>query len=159
MIAHGLLCPSNLSGVTMAETIFSKIIRGEIPCHRVYEDKWVLAFLDVAPLAPGHTLLIPKQAVASVDQLSDESGAALGRVLPRLCRAVMQVSGCKDYNILQNNGAMAHQAVFHVHFHIIPKPNQETGLGVGWKPGTLDGGAQMAQDMRDVLVNAASGED
>jgi histidine triad (HIT) family protein len=120
---------------------------------------WVLAFLDVAPLAPGHTLLIPKQAVASVDQLSDESGAALGRVLPRLCRAVMQVSGCKDYNILQNNGAMAHQAVFHVHFHIIPKPNQETGLGVGWKPGTLDGGAQMAQDMRDVLVNAASGED
>ena len=135
----------------MAETIFSKIIRGEIPCHRLYEDDWVLAFLDVAPLSPGHTLVIPKQAVASVDQLSDESGAALGRVLPRLCRAVMQVSGVKDYNILQNNGALAHQAVFHVHFHIIPKLSEDVGLKVGWTPNKLSDGAQMAEAMRAIL--------
>lgn len=143
---------SNLWGDIMSETIFSKIIRGEVPCHRVYEDDWVLAFLDVAPLAPGHTLLIPKLAVATLDQLSDEAGAALGRALPRLCRAVMQVSGCKDYNILQNNGDVAHQAVFHVHFHIIPKPSQDLGLGVGWRPSKLSDGAQMAQDMRAFLA-------
>ena len=69
----------------MPDTIFGKIIRGEIPCHKVYEDDRVLAFLDVFPLSPGHTLVIPKEAVATLDQLSDESAAAIGRVLPRIC--------------------------------------------------------------------------
>ena len=114
-------------------TIFSKIIRGEIPCHRVYEDDAVLAFLDVSPLSPGHTLVIPKEARAQLDELSDESAAAVGRVLPRLCRAVMAATGCTAYNVLQNNGASAHQAVFHVHFHIIPR-FEGRGLGVGWTP-------------------------
>jgi diadenosine tetraphosphate (Ap4A) HIT family hydrolase len=91
-------------------TIFSKIIAGEIPCHKVYEDDRVLAFLDINPLSEGHTLVIPKEEVATLDALSDESAAAIGRVLPRLCRAVMQATGAKDYNILQNNGAAAHQA-------------------------------------------------
>ncbi len=117
----------------MSETIFSKIIRGEIPCHRVYEDEAVLAFLDVTPLSPGHTLVIPKEAVATLDKLSDQSAAAIGRVLPRIARAVLRVTGATDFNVLQNNGASAHQAVFHVHFHIIPKVSGE-GLGVGWQP-------------------------
>src|SRR5689334_8109646 len=63
----------------MAETIFSKILRGEIPCHKVYEDDRVLAFLDVGPLSFGHTLVIPKEAAATLDELSDESAAAIGR--------------------------------------------------------------------------------
>lgn len=116
----------------MSETIFSKIIRGEIPCHRVYEDESVLAFLDVNPLAPGHTLVIPKEAVATLDQLSDQSAAAIGRVLPRIARAIMAATGASAYNVLQNNGAAAHQAVFHVHFHIIPK-HEGKGLGIGWE--------------------------
>ena len=122
----------------MAETIFSKIIRGELPCHKVYEDDLVLAFLDIMPLCPGHTLVIPKQEVATVGELSDESAAAIGRVLPRLSRAVLAATGTKDYNILQNNGAPAHQAVFHVHFHIIPKYPDGRGLGLDWKAGKLD---------------------
>ncbi len=122
----------------MADTIFGKILRGEIPCHKVYEDEKVLAFLDIMPLSKGHTLVIPKEPAETLDQLSDESAAAIGRVLPRLCRAVAKATGCKDYNILQNNGVAAHQAVFHVHFHIIPKPNDEDGLGVGWPAGKLD---------------------
>lgn len=121
----------------MAETIFSKIIRGEIPCHKVYEDDAVLAFLDINPLSPGHTLVIPKEEKAYVHELSDDSAAAIGRVLPRLARAVMEATGASDYNILQNNGAAAHQAVFHVHFHIIPKFD-DGGLGIGWQPRTLD---------------------
>jgi histidine triad (HIT) family protein len=123
----------------MAETIFSKILRGEIPCHRVYEDDLVFAFLDINPLSPGHTLIIPKEPAATLDQLSDESAAAIGRVLPRLSRAVLVATGATEYNILQNNGPGAHQAVFHVHFHIIPKLADGRGLGVGWKPGKLDG--------------------
>ncbi len=124
----------------MSETIFTRIIRGEIPCHRVYEDQHVLAFLDIGPLSRGHTLVIPKEAAATLDQLSDESAAALGRVLPRLCRAVVKATGCAAYNVLQNNGAAAHQAVFHVHFHIIPKDGA-AGLPVSWPSGKLDPGA------------------
>ena len=118
------------------ETIFDKILSGQIPCHKVYEDDHVLSFLDIAPLAPAHTLVIPKERQAFVHQLSDEAAGAIGRVLPRICRAVLAASGATSYNILQNNGAPAHQAVFHVHFHIIPRLGAQ-GLGVGWKPGSL----------------------
>jgi len=123
----------------MSDTIFSKIIRGEIPCHKVHEDAHTLAFLDISPLSRGHTLVIPKEAAPTLDRLSDESGAALGRVLPRICRAVLKATGATDYNVLQNNGAAAHQAVHHVHFHIIPKyMTPPTGLGITWKPIKLD---------------------
>jgi histidine triad (HIT) family protein len=122
-------------------TIFSKIIAGEIPCHKVYEDDRVLAFLDINPLSHGHTLVIPKEPAATIDKLSDESSAAIGRVLPRIARAVMKATGVDQYNVLQNNGPQAHQAVFHVHFHIIPKHSDGTGLGVGWDSGKLDGDA------------------
>jgi histidine triad (HIT) family protein len=125
-------------------TIFGKILRGEIPCHKVYEDEHVLAFLDVNPLSRGHTLVIPKQEVATLDKLSDDAAAAIGRVLPRLCRAVMAVSGAAAFNVLQNNGTMAHQAVHHVHFHIIPKLDDGSGLGIDWRASRLDGGAELA---------------
>ena len=119
------------------DTIFAKILDGSIPCHKVYEDEKVLAFLDVGPLSRGHTLVIPKERRAFLHELSDESAAAIGRVLPRLCRAVLTATGAEAYNVLQNNGAAAHQAVLHVHFHIIPK-TAESGLGVGWPARSLD---------------------
>jgi len=121
----------------MEETIFGKIIRGEIPCHRVYDDERVLAFLDIAPLSRGHTLIIPKEPAVTLEELSDESAAAIGRVLPRIARAVLAATGARDYNVLQNNGTAAHQAVMHVHFHIIPKYPDGTGLEIGWNPGKL----------------------
>jgi histidine triad (HIT) family protein len=131
----------------MADTVFGKIIRGEIPCHKVYEDEHVLAFLDINPLSRGHTLVIPKEPAATLDQLSDEAAAAVGRVLPRLCRAVIAATGVRHYNVLENNGAPAHQAVPHVHFHIIPKPTDQEGLGIGWPLTTLEAraGANLAQ--------------
>lgn len=124
----------------MADTVFARIIRGEIPCHKVYEDDKVLAFLDINPLSRGHTLVICKEPAETLDRLSDDSAAALGRVLPRLCRAVVAVTGVHEYNVLENNGAGAHQAISHVHFHIIPKPNQHEGLGIGWPTTTLEHG-------------------
>jgi len=128
----------------MAQTVFAKILRGEIPCHRVYEDADVLAFLDVNPLSRGHTLVIPREPAATLDALSDAASAAIGRVLPRISRAVLAATGARAYNVLQNNGAEAHQAVFHVHFHIIPKFDDGTGLGLDWKAGTLGDGAGLA---------------
>jgi len=122
----------------MADTVFGKIVRGEIPCNKVYEDDRVIAFLDISPLSAGHTLVVPKEPAETLDRLSDESAAALGRVLPRLCRAVVAATGVREYNVLENNGRGAHQAIDHVHFHIIPKPNSRDGLGIGWPARTLD---------------------
>jgi len=118
--------------------MFTKIVKGEIPSHKVHEDEHTFAFLDINPLSPGHTLLIPKQQVTTLAELSGDAAAAIGRALPRLCRAIVEATGIADYNILQNNGEVAHQAVPHVHFHIIPKPDTKSGLGVGWPSGKLD---------------------
>ncbi|MBT4768162.1 MAG: HIT family protein [Phycisphaerae bacterium] len=132
-------------------TIFGRILDGEIPCHRVYEDEHVLAFLDAGPLSLGHVLVIPKERAAFLHELSDDAAAAIGRVLPRIARAVVAVTGCSDYNVLQNNGAAANQAVFHVHFHIIPKHSDGSGLGIEWKAGELVGGEGLAAAIENSL--------
>src|SRR3954469_23192167 len=95
----------------MPDTIFDKILRGEIPSHKLYEDEHVLAFLDIAPLSFGHALVIPKERAKTLDLLSDEAGAAIGRVLPRLCRALKKLTGVSAFNVLENNEPLAHQAV------------------------------------------------
>jgi histidine triad (HIT) family protein len=138
----------------MAETVFAKIIRGEIPCHKIYEDDLVLAFLDAGPLSRGHALVIPKEPAVTLDELSDESAAAIGRVLPRICRALKKVTGCDAYNVLENNGPSAHQAVFHVHFHVIPKPDPKSGLGVEWPAKKLDGAdaVGLAKELSDAIA-------
>ena len=134
-------------------TIFGKILDGQIPCHRVYEDEHTLAFLDIFPLSRGHTLVIPKEPAVTLDQLSDDAAAALGRVLPRIARAVLAASGATAYNLLQNNGALAHQAVFHVHVHIIPRFDDGAGLGLDWRPGKLgDDGAALAAAIAAALA-------
>uniref|UniRef100_A0A7S4FW23 HIT domain-containing protein n=1 Tax=Eutreptiella gymnastica TaxID=73025 RepID=A0A7S4FW23_9EUGL len=120
--------------------IFEKIVAGQIPSHKIYEDDLVYAFLDINPVAPGHTLVIPKKCYEFLHQVPEDTSAAIGRVLPKLAKAVMDATGIPDYNILQNNGSKAHQAVPHVHFHIIPKPSNEQGLGVGWPAGKLEDG-------------------
>lgn len=134
-----------------SETIFSKIIAGDIPCHRVFEDDHVLAFLDVGPLSEGHVLVIPKEARVHLHELSDESAAAIGRVLPRICRAVLEATGATAYNVLQNNGSAAHQAVMHVHFHVIPKFEDGSGLGIIWNSGELADGESLAGRIRSRL--------
>ncbi len=140
--------------MSQPSTIFDKILAGEIPCHRVYEDDHVLAFLDIGPLSEGHTLVIPKERKAQLHELSDESAAAIGRVLPRIARAVLAATGAIAYNVLQNNGSAAHQVVMHVHFHVIPKVGGE-GLGIGWNAGSLSSekGAELAGRIRGALEN------
>ena len=135
----------------MADTIFAKILRNEIPCHRVYEDDKVVAFLDVNPLSKGHTLVIPREPAETLDKLSPESAAAIGKVLPRIARAVLAATGAREFNVLQNNGPGAHQAVMHVHFHIIPKFSDGSGLGIDWKATKLVDGEQLAKAIADKL--------
>lgn len=137
--------------MTDPPTIFSRILDGEVPCHRVYEDEHVLAFLDVGPLSRGHTLVIPKERKAFLHELSEEQAAAIGRVLPRLARAIMRATGATAYNVLQNNGTAAHQAVFHVHFHIIPRLGDD-GLGLRWQAGKLD--SEAGNDLARAIADA-----
>ncbi len=121
----------------MSDSIFSKIIRGEIPAQKVYEDDAVIAIMDIAPLAEGHCLVIPKEPAETLDRLSDAAAAAVGRVLPRIVRAVQQATGVSACNVLQNNGKAAGQEVMHVHFHVIPKP-PGAGLKKDWNPIGVD---------------------
>lgn len=134
----------------MPPTVFDRILDGDLPCHRVYEDAHVLAFLDIAPLSQGHLLVIPKERKALLHELSDDAAAALGRVLPRLARAVVAATGAQAYNVLQNNGREAHQAVDHVHFHIIPR-HEERGLGLRWSPGSLEHADDLLERLRAAL--------
>ena len=142
----------------MADSVFGKIIRGEIPCHKLYEDERVLAFLDIGPLSEGHALVIPKEPAVTLDELSDESAAAVGRVLPRICRAIKRVTGTQAFNVLENNLPLAHQAVPHVHFHVIPKPDEKTGLGIRWNSGQVDHAraAELAERIRADLAREST---
>ncbi len=134
-----------------ADTVFTRIVRGEIPAQVVYEDEAVLAFLDISPLAPGHTLLIPKQAYATMADAPAETAAALGAALPRLVRAVQAATGAAGVNILQNNGRSAGQEVNHIHFHIIPRVEKD-GLGYRWNPGSYASGEAEAMQARVVAA-------
>ncbi|KAG0330812.1 Adenosine 5'-monophosphoramidase [Podila horticola] len=108
--------------------LFCRIIKREIPSKILFETEHSLAFLDIGPLSEGHALVIPKHHAQKFHELPD---SAMVDILP-IAKKVALAIGAKDYNILQNNGRIAHQEVDHVHFHIIPKPNQEDGLVIEW---------------------------
>jgi diadenosine tetraphosphate (Ap4A) HIT family hydrolase len=117
---------------TDPDCLFCKIVAGKIPCNKIYESKDSLAFIDIFPTAPGHCLVIPKYCAQRAHELPEASMADIGVTLSKVAKAVVAATGCEDYNILQNNGEIAHQVVHPVHFHIIPKPGKEQGLKVGW---------------------------
>jgi histidine triad (HIT) family protein len=136
-------------------SIFTRIVAGEVPCHRVYEDEHVIAFLDIAPLSRGHVLVVPKEERERLHELSPQSAEALGRALRAVAAAVVKATGCADYNVLQNNGTAAHQAVMHVHFHVIPKEPGGAGLGLKWDAGTAGpGAAELAERIRAAITPA-----
>ena len=117
--------------MTRADCIFCKIGRGDVPSLSVLETPDLLAFLDIGPLAPGHTLLIPKQHYESVLDVSPDVLAALTAALPALAKAVLRTSGATGLNVLQNTGCSAGQAVPHLHFHLIPRREGDS-LGFLW---------------------------
>ncbi|KAL7619960.1 Adenosine 5'-monophosphoramidase [Parahypoxylon ruwenzoriense] len=113
---------------------------GEIPCFKLFESDKTLAFLDINPLSKGHALVIPKFHGAKLTDIPDEH---LSEILP-LAKKLAAATNATNFNVLQNNGRIAHQEVDHVHFHMIPKPNEEQGLVVGWPQQKTDMGALKA---------------
>ncbi|HDE8554438.1 TPA: HIT family protein [Staphylococcus aureus] len=117
----------------MSETIFGKILTGEIPSFKVYEDDYVYAFLDISQVTKGHTLLIPKKASANIFETDEETMKHIGAALPKVANAIKRAFNPDGLNIIQNNGEFADQSVFHIHFHLIPRyENDIDGFGYKW---------------------------
>ncbi|MCS4487162.1 HIT family protein [Staphylococcus americanisciuri] len=118
----------------MSETIFSKIIAGEIPSYKVYENDYVYAFLDISQVSKGHTLLIPKKASANIFETDAETMKHIGEALPIVANAIKTAFNPDGLNIIQNNGTYASQSVFHIHFHLIPRyKNDIDGFDYKWE--------------------------
>ena len=101
--------------------VFAKILRGEIPAHKVYEDAQTLAFMDVMPQADGHTLVIPKVEAESLFDVPPEALAATIVTTQRVAKAVKAAFAAPGVLVAQLNGSAAGQSVFHIHFHIVPR--------------------------------------
>jgi histidine triad (HIT) family protein len=109
--------------------IFAKILRGEIPCHRVYEDHKALAFLDIMPRAPGHTLVIPKAPARNILDVEPDDFAHVMLVAQRIARVSVDAFGANGVTLQQFSESAGGQVVFHLHVHIIPRKD-----GIALKP-------------------------
>ncbi len=110
----------------MNDCIFCKIVRGEIPCHKIYEDEKAIAFLDISPLSKGHTLVIPKEHSENIFDITEEDLCHIMKVIKKISSKIMNTYTPEGIVIRQNNGEKAGQSVFHTHFHIKPVFNGTT---------------------------------
>ncbi|MES1155905.1 MAG: HIT family protein [Pseudorhodoplanes sp.] len=112
-----------------SNNIFAKILRGELPCHKVYEDEHAIAFLDIMPRAPGHTLVLPKKPARNILDVTPDELAHVSKVAQKVAKAAMSAFGADGITIQQFNENAGGQVVFHLHVHVIPRKN-----GVAMKP-------------------------
>lgn len=103
------------------DCIFCKIIAGDIPSYKVYEDDKVVAFFDILPISPGHTIVVPKSHEADVEALSDEEFSAMALAVKKIGKAMMAGLGVKGYSVFLDNKSAANQHVPHAHFHVVPR--------------------------------------
>lgn len=143
---------------TNSACIFCKIIKGDIPSFKLVETAHTYSFLDIQPTTKGHLLVIPKHHGAKLHNLPDENLADILPVTKKLVKALgLDVDGpdvVPGYNILQNNGRIAHQVVDHVHFHLIPKPSNEEGLIIDWpaKDANMEELGKFAEELKTKLA-------
>lgn len=117
----------------MSNCIFCSIIKGDIPCAKVYEDEHVLAFLDLSQVTKGHTLVIPKVHKENVYELTPDIAKHIFEAVPKIANAIKAEYNLIGLNILNNNGEHAGQSVFHFHMHLIPRYGKGDGFGAVWK--------------------------
>jgi len=141
-----------MASASSAACIFCKILKGDIPSFKLVETSLSYSFLDINPIAKGHSLVIPKYHAEKLHELPEEY---LADALPIL-KKIAIAHGAENYNVLQNNGRIAHQFVGHVHFHYIPKPTLDAtaegeGLGVDW-PSTTPSQEELEAVQRELLA-------
>lgn len=113
--------------------IFCKIANGEIPSKTLYEDEAFRVILDLGPASKGHALILPKNHYANLYELPEEDAGAVMKLAKRMAAQMTERLGCEGFNLVQNNGELAGQTVFHFHMHLIPR-YREDGQKIGWKP-------------------------
>ncbi len=118
------------------DCIFCKIANGEIPSATLYEDDDFRVILDLNPASKGHALVLPKEHADDLFSLPDETAARVLPVAKKVAGRLYRGLNCDGFNLVQNNGEIAGQTVFHFHMHLIPRYLKDT-VNVGWKPGTL----------------------
>lgn len=129
-----------------------KIIRREIPAEIVYEDENTLAFLDIAPVSPGHTLVVPKKLVQNIFDADDTTLAAVMRTVRKIAPAVRDAVNADALNIHSNHGAAAGQIVFHLHMHLIPRFNEDQFVMWPHKEYKQDEASEIAEKIRSKLA-------
>jgi histidine triad (HIT) family protein len=134
----------------MVDCIFCKIVRGEIPCAKIYENDLVLSFLDIGPINRGHALVIPKKHYPTLFEIPDEDLAACASVARQVARAVYRAVGATGLNFLQNNFRSAGQLVEHAHFHLIPRFAND-GFLTTW-PGKAYAVGEMDKTLQKILA-------
>ena len=136
--------------------IFAKILRGEMPCYKVYEDNKTLAFLDIMPRAPGHALVLPKAPVRNILDASPDDLAHVITTVQKIARASMELFGADGVTIQQFNETAGGQVVFHLHVHVIPRQNGvalKSPASVKEAPDVL---AQQAKKLMTALTRSRS---
>lgn len=119
----------------MTSCIFCQIIEGTIPSAKIYEDEHVYAFMDIMPVTKGHVLLIPKKHIENIYDFSEEDAAQFFVATPKIANALKEEFKPAGLNLLQNNGALAGQTVFHYHLHFIPRYDESDGFNLhAWEP-------------------------
>lgn len=113
--------------------IFCKIANGEIPSKTLYEDDKFRVILDLGPASKGHALILPKNHYANLYELPEETAGEVMKLAKRIAAQMTERLGCEGFNLVQNNGELAGQTVFHFHMHLIPR-YREDGQKIGWKP-------------------------
>lgn len=113
--------------------IFCKIANGEIPSRTLYEDEDFRVILDLGPASKGHALILPKEHYANLYELPDKTAGEVMKLARKMAVQMTERLGCEGFNLVQNNGELAGQTVFHFHMHLIPR-YQDDGQKIGWKP-------------------------
>ena len=134
------------------DCLFCKIIAGEIPCFKLFENDETLAFMDINPANEGHTLVIPKEHAADVYAVSNQAIAATVTTAKKIAAAIDKTLKPDGLNLLQCNGPAAAQSVFHFHMHVLPRQNgDELKLNWGPKPGNMEAISEVAERIRENL--------
>ncbi len=136
----------------MDNCIFCKIINGDIPAAKVYEDEHVLAFLDIGQVTEGHTLVIPKVHKENLYELDETVSQEIFKRVPKIANAIKSAYNPVGLNLLNNNGELAGQTVFHFHMHLIPRYGEGDGFGAVWK---ANNSAYTPEDLKKIAANIA----
>lgn len=130
--------------------IFCKIANGEIPSKTLYEDEKFRVILDLGPATKGHALILPKEHYANLYDLPEEDAGDVMKLAKKMVTKITDKLGCEGFNLVQNNGDLAGQTVFHFHLHMIPR-YQADGQTIGWKP------QEVSQETLEEIKNQITG--